>query len=185
MWKFVLAATLLLSSSDSRLLAHSGGTDANGCHTNRKTGDFHCHGSRSAPVAPSSREASPSPPAEAPVVRKATAEEISASQGVPSSFLPRSRPEPPLEKIEFVDSRKGAADGFEVIRPNVRQLVQVTQRLLRAQKYEIADKSGELGYSTIVAIRAFQSRNKSIPDGRVTPELLFKLAETLQVTCKP
>lgn len=23
---------------------HSGGTDASGCHTNRKTGDYHCHG---------------------------------------------------------------------------------------------------------------------------------------------
>lgn len=26
--------------------AHSGGTDKNGCHTNRKTGDRHCHGAR-------------------------------------------------------------------------------------------------------------------------------------------
>ncbi|WP_348627055.1 YHYH domain-containing protein [Mesorhizobium sp. M4B.F.Ca.ET.049.02.1.2] len=23
--------------------AHSGGTDANGCHTNHKTGEYHCH----------------------------------------------------------------------------------------------------------------------------------------------
>jgi len=23
--------------------AHSGGTDAKGCHKNRKTGDYHCH----------------------------------------------------------------------------------------------------------------------------------------------
>ena len=23
--------------------AHSGGTNAAGCHTNRKTGDYHCH----------------------------------------------------------------------------------------------------------------------------------------------
>lgn len=23
--------------------AHSGGTDAQGCHTNRKTGVYHCH----------------------------------------------------------------------------------------------------------------------------------------------
>lgn len=22
---------------------HSGGTDANGCHTNHQTGDYHCH----------------------------------------------------------------------------------------------------------------------------------------------
>jgi hypothetical protein len=24
-------------------LAHGGGLDANGCHTNRRTGDYHCH----------------------------------------------------------------------------------------------------------------------------------------------
>jgi len=25
------------------VLAHGGGTDASGCHTNRKTGEHHCH----------------------------------------------------------------------------------------------------------------------------------------------
>ena len=30
--------------------AHSGGTNSAGCHTNRKTGDYHCHSpKRSAP----------------------------------------------------------------------------------------------------------------------------------------
>lgn len=24
-------------------LGHSGGTDSSGCHTNHKTGDYHCH----------------------------------------------------------------------------------------------------------------------------------------------
>ena len=27
----------------STAMAHSGGTDSNGCHTNSKTGDYHCH----------------------------------------------------------------------------------------------------------------------------------------------
>ncbi|WP_280883697.1 excalibur calcium-binding domain-containing protein [Stenotrophomonas sp. 1278] len=31
-------------------LAHSGGLDKSGCHTNRTTGDYHCH--RGGPVAP-------------------------------------------------------------------------------------------------------------------------------------
>ena len=41
--------SLLVSSSVSfglgavRAEAHPGGLDANGCHTNRKTGDYHCH----------------------------------------------------------------------------------------------------------------------------------------------
>lgn len=29
--------------------AHGGGLDAQGCHTNRKTGDYHCHRSQAAP----------------------------------------------------------------------------------------------------------------------------------------
>lgn len=27
--------------------AHSGRTNSNGCHTNRKTGEYHCHGKKS------------------------------------------------------------------------------------------------------------------------------------------
>lgn len=30
-------------------LAHSGGTNAQGCHTNRSTGDYHCHNGRARP----------------------------------------------------------------------------------------------------------------------------------------
>lgn len=39
--------------------AHSGGLDKNGCHTNRKTGDYHCH--RAQPKTPSSASAAPTP----------------------------------------------------------------------------------------------------------------------------
>lgn len=28
---------------DESAVNHSGRTDKNGCHTNRKTGDYHCH----------------------------------------------------------------------------------------------------------------------------------------------
>lgn len=37
-----LAALLSLTPA-GQALAHSGGLDKNGCHTNRKTGDYHCH----------------------------------------------------------------------------------------------------------------------------------------------
>ncbi|NEJ19633.1 YHYH domain-containing protein [Rhizobium leguminosarum] len=37
-----LAATALAFSAISAF-AHSGGTDGNGCHTNHKTGGYHCH----------------------------------------------------------------------------------------------------------------------------------------------
>jgi hypothetical protein len=39
-----IAVWLLISSV---LYAHPGMTDAQGCHTNLVTGDYHCHGSRS------------------------------------------------------------------------------------------------------------------------------------------
>lgn len=34
----------------SDVTAHSGGTNAEGCHTNRKTGDYHCHTQRAPDV---------------------------------------------------------------------------------------------------------------------------------------
>jgi hypothetical protein len=48
----ILSAFSVLSGV-SPALAHSGGTNADGCHNNRKTGDYHCHGAkRSAAPAP-------------------------------------------------------------------------------------------------------------------------------------
>jgi hypothetical protein len=38
-----LLMTLLLSFQAQPALSHSGGTNADGCHTNRRTGDYHCH----------------------------------------------------------------------------------------------------------------------------------------------
>ena len=44
--------------------AHSGGTDGDGCHTNRKTGDYHCHNGSKASKAKtgSEKQASKTPP---------------------------------------------------------------------------------------------------------------------------
>ena len=35
--------TAILVISANAVFAHGGGLNANGCHTNRKTGDYHCH----------------------------------------------------------------------------------------------------------------------------------------------
>ena len=40
--------TMLLLFVGSEALAHGGGLNAQGCHTNRKTGDYHCHRAQSA-----------------------------------------------------------------------------------------------------------------------------------------
>lgn len=42
MKKLALVVAMMLGVS-SLAFAHSGGTDANGCHRNHKTGDYHCH----------------------------------------------------------------------------------------------------------------------------------------------
>lgn len=52
---------LLLVSVPTVALSHGGGLDAQGCHTNRKTGEYHCHrGASYAPAAP--RRAGGPPP---------------------------------------------------------------------------------------------------------------------------
>lgn len=38
--------TVLLATWPALAFAHGGGLNADGCHTNRKTGDYHCHGAR-------------------------------------------------------------------------------------------------------------------------------------------
>ncbi len=41
MKRIIFAAIALILSTAA--LAHSGGTDSNGCHYDRKTGGYHCH----------------------------------------------------------------------------------------------------------------------------------------------
>ena len=40
---FVAFVVVLLSVSSVAVFAHSGGTDKNGCHMDRKAGTRHCH----------------------------------------------------------------------------------------------------------------------------------------------
>ncbi|WP_183610877.1 MULTISPECIES: YHYH domain-containing protein [Rhizobium] len=40
--RIALTATVLALSAISAF-GHGGGLDKNGCHTNHKTGDYHCH----------------------------------------------------------------------------------------------------------------------------------------------
>ncbi|MGK9164925.1 YHYH domain-containing protein [Inquilinus limosus] len=44
MLKTVLGAACLVVLTATAALAHSGGTDANGCHQDHKNGGYHCHG---------------------------------------------------------------------------------------------------------------------------------------------
>lgn len=46
----IVLAAGALSLTPTVVLAHGGGLNADGCHTNRKTGDYHCHRGGAAPV---------------------------------------------------------------------------------------------------------------------------------------
>lgn len=52
MMRIVVVAALVLASPPAVAVAHPGGLNAEGCHNNRRTGDYHCHrgGARSAPA---------------------------------------------------------------------------------------------------------------------------------------
>lgn len=43
----ILLAALVVAPPSA---AHGGGLDANGCHTERRTGDYHCHRAAAPPV---------------------------------------------------------------------------------------------------------------------------------------
>ena len=60
------------------LFAHGGGLDKNGCHTNHKTGDYHCHGGTTAPSTPAYRAPASAPVASAPVSGLAPRGEMSS-----------------------------------------------------------------------------------------------------------
>ena len=46
----VLKFTILIALPASTALAHPGGLNAEGCHNNRKTGDYHCHRTPATPA---------------------------------------------------------------------------------------------------------------------------------------
>src|SRR5690606_39643294 len=55
----LLISALLMMPIAAPAAAHSGGLNAEGCHINRKTGDYHCH--RAAPsAAPQTLRSAPS-----------------------------------------------------------------------------------------------------------------------------
>lgn len=81
---------LLLSSVTLPVEAHSGGTDSRGCHTNRKTGDYHCHGGRSSRPSSTEQESysSPSRPSSPPAPRQSQPAVTPQSQPLSVPKLP-------------------------------------------------------------------------------------------------
>ncbi|MCC7111517.1 MAG: YHYH domain-containing protein [Deltaproteobacteria bacterium] len=83
------------------LEAHSGGTDSNGCHTNTRTGEYHCHGAKASSAArprPAQALSGGSGPASGAVKRSAAAK----------TAFRRTHPCPSTGKIA------GACPGYHV-----------------------------------------------------------------------
>lgn len=59
---FILSLAMCLASAPTLVRAHGGGLNSEGCHNNRKTGDYHCHrGNSSSSARSTSRTYSLSP----------------------------------------------------------------------------------------------------------------------------
>ena len=87
----MLIASAALALAPTAALAHGGGVDANGCHTNKKTGDYHCHGGGSPAPAP---RPGPSPsrsvhsaPAPTPAPRRSQPKPVAAAAAGPATLV--------------------------------------------------------------------------------------------------
>jgi hypothetical protein len=56
-----LLTTALLLAAPAIAVAHGGGLNAEGCHNNRKTGDYHCHRPKAVAPAPGLAPVAPAP----------------------------------------------------------------------------------------------------------------------------
>ena len=87
----MLIASAALALAQTAALAHGGGVDANGCHTNKKTGDYHCHGGGSqAPAprpAPSPSRSVYSAPASTPAPRSSQPKPVAATAAGPATLV--------------------------------------------------------------------------------------------------
>lgn len=150
----VASAAALLSPP---LLAHGGGLDKNGCHTNRSTGDYHCHGTPRSSSAPAPAYSPPSP---APA------------------------PAPRLFSPEAVPSGGGT---ITISRPNVTeaQLIRAAQHLLGALGHKIGPITGTMTPRTIAALQSFQQTQRLPLSVTLDGAMLEKLAESVAISVRP
>ncbi|NJL28062.1 MAG: peptidoglycan-binding protein [Thermoanaerobaculia bacterium] len=140
--------------STSAVFAHGGGLDRNGCHTNRKTGDYHCHGAPGPPPPPARKDPAPRPATTPPPQARGLV--ISGGEG-----------RGPVT-IHDTGSQMGSV--------SERDLVLSVQLLLKALGYGPEQSDGVLSAETAAAIKGFQADALIEIDGVVSSRLLVKLA---------
>lgn len=139
--------------------AHPGGTDKNGCHTEKKTGIYHCHGGTSSPPPKSSTSSA------APSSAAAPSTSTSAT-----TFAPVSRWSNAPSKPSTTASTAAAPPQAS------SNLVRATQNLLRILGF-LVDTNGNLTSATRSAIEMFQRQEKQDPTGVPDDALIAKLSE--------
>jgi Putative peptidoglycan binding domain len=149
------AVALFLILAPTLGFAHGGGLDANGCHTNRKTGDYHCH---RAPTAPSPSGTVATPRVPAPMTSNV------------NPLYSQSQPAPTGKVLQ------GAA--------TERELVLTVQLLLLALGYSPGEPGGVLTSATITAIKQFQADRSLTQDGLINGSLLVRLSEQIALKAK-
>lgn len=65
----LLVLCVLMLAGSAQTYAHPGGLDSKGCHTNRKTGEYHCHRAQTEPTAAQPIVSKTSPSASRGVVK--------------------------------------------------------------------------------------------------------------------
>jgi hypothetical protein len=100
---------LLIFTASRPAESHGGGLDRNGCHTNRKTGDYHCHGAPAPNVRASAtpRPSSPIVPATQRVASSVVT--IEGAPTTPATDLVRAA-QVLLRQLGYHPSMLGATD---------------------------------------------------------------------------
>jgi micrococcal nuclease len=83
----MLIASAALALAPIEALAHGGGLDTNGCHTNKKTGDYHCHGGGSPSSSPSPSPTRSVYSAPAPAPRRSQPKPVAAAAAGPATLV--------------------------------------------------------------------------------------------------
>ena len=165
-----LALWALLLLVAATLSAHSGRTDSNGCHTNRKTGDYHCHGKK--PSSGTSTRSSSTKPKSKSWIRsskKKSRTTKSAPAQISSDLLP---PNPGSANPGTANSAEDPA-----IRAQFReQVIETVQNLLFTLGYKPGRLDGKMDRDTDLEIRQFQMDNNLPVDGEISARLLRELA---------
>jgi hypothetical protein len=115
--KIIIAAAIACTAltAIAPALAHPGRTDANGCHTNRRTGDYHCHGGGSSGGGGSSSPSYSSPSYSTPSSGSSSSQPQSRRTSTPDAACPTEEGGYNARVIDFVNLRTGASTESNII----------------------------------------------------------------------